>query len=183
MNKTRSVEGISKSYIWSLILKCFYVFMAGIGLTGIIFLISFQQTSGSSYSETFQLLSNIKQHIFLKTLIIYFSGFIFIVVGIVLISLLHSHRIAGPVYRLTEFTKKLSTGDFSNTVTLRKNDTIKPLSAELNHLVMFYKNSTNSLLNSLEEIKKCADHEGEKYITNLADHTENAQEIIGKIRL
>lgn len=179
MNSNGSIEGISKSYIWSLILRCFYVFVAGIGLTGIIFLISFQQTAGSSYSETFQLLSNIKQHIFLKTIIIYFVGFVFIVVGIVLISLLHSHRIAGPVYRLTEFTKNLSAGDFSNTVTLRENDTIKPLSGELNNLVSFYQNVTNSLLNSLQEIKKSSDHDN----ASLSKHTDDAQKIIGQIRL
>lgn len=179
MNSNGPIEGISKSYIWSLVLRCFYVFIAGIGLTGIIFLVSFQQTAGSSYSETFQLLSNIKQHIFLKTITIYFTGFVFIVVGIVLISLLYSHRIAGPVYRLTEFTKQLATGDFSNTVTLRENDTIKPLSGELNNLVEFYKNSTNSLLKSLEEIKKCAEND----VTSLSKHSENAQKIIGQIRL
>ena len=179
MNSNGPIEGISKSYVWSLILRCFYVFIAGIGLTGIIFLISFQQTAGSSYSETFQLLSNIKQHIFLNTIIIYFIGFVFIVVGIILISLLYSHRIAGPVYRLTEFTKQISTGDFSNTVTLRANDTIKPLSGELNNLVSFYQNATNSLLNSVQEIKKYADHDS----AGLSKHTEDAQKIIGQIRL
>jgi nitrogen fixation/metabolism regulation signal transduction histidine kinase len=183
MNSDSTAQGISKAYIWSLTLRCFYLFVAGIGLTGIIFLLSFQQTSGSSYSETFQLLSNIKQHIFLKTIIIYFTGFVFIVVGIVLISLLYSHRIAGPVHRLTEFTKQVSAGDFSNTVTLRENDSIKTLSAELNTLVLFYKDATNALQSSLEEIKKCAAHEGVEYSANLSRHTENAQHIIGQIRL
>ena len=180
MENNNSIEGISTSYIWSLILKCFYVFIGGIGLTGIIFLISFQGTSGSSYSETFQLLSNIKQNIFLKTIIIYFTGFLFIVVGIILISLFYSHRIAGPVYRLTEFTKKISAGDLSSAVSLRQNDTVKPLSREMNNLVDTYKSSLQELLKSVEETKKCIDT---NETANLTKHAEEAQKIIGQIRL
>ena len=54
---------------------------------------------------------------------------IFILIGIIL-----SHRIAGPVYRMGKYIESLMLGDYSRGLTLRKNDEFKPLAYKMTHL-------------------------------------------------
>lgn len=54
---------------------------------------------------------------------------LFILIGIIL-----SHRIAGPVYRMGKYMESLMLGDYSRGLTLRKNDEFKPLAYKMTHL-------------------------------------------------
>ncbi|MFA6636969.1 MAG: methyl-accepting chemotaxis protein [Candidatus Omnitrophota bacterium] len=54
---------------------------------------------------------------------------LFIVIGVIL-----SHRIAGPIYRIGKYIESLMMGDFSRGLTLRKNDEFKVLAVKMTHL-------------------------------------------------
>lgn len=54
---------------------------------------------------------------------------IFIVIGVIL-----SHRIAGPIYRIGKYIESLMTGDYSRGLTLRKNDEFKVLAIKITQL-------------------------------------------------
>ena len=51
------------------------------------------------------------------------------------IGLLISHRIAGPVYRMITFMDKVTGGDYSQRIKLRKNDDLKDLADAINRLI------------------------------------------------
>jgi len=50
----------------------------------------------------------------------------------IIITLLTSHRIAGPLYRLNKDVEQLTSGDLKTTFNLRATDEIKPLAESLN---------------------------------------------------
>jgi methyl-accepting chemotaxis protein len=52
-----------------------------------------------------------------------------------LITLMLSHRVAGPAYRLTKSIKRVISGDFDFTVTLRKRDYLQDVAAGMNDLI------------------------------------------------
>lgn len=54
---------------------------------------------------------------------------LFVVIGVVL-----SHRIAGPVYRIGRYVESLMRGDYSRGLTLRKHDEFKPLAEKMTQL-------------------------------------------------
>lgn len=51
---------------------------------------------------------------------------------IVWISILYSHRIAGPLVRITRALKEIGEGNFDTNITLRKRDELKELAASIN---------------------------------------------------
>lgn len=54
---------------------------------------------------------------------------IFVVIGIIL-----SHRIAGPIYRIGKYVESLKQGDYTHGLTLRKRDEFKPLAQKMSEL-------------------------------------------------
>lgn len=54
---------------------------------------------------------------------------IFVVMGILL-----SHRIAGPIYRISKYIDSLKTGDYSKDIRLRKKDELKGLAEKMTEL-------------------------------------------------
>jgi methyl-accepting chemotaxis protein len=114
-----------------------------------------------------QILSEIATLITLRSLFVILAG----VVVSMIIALLISHRIAGPMFRLKKTLEEIGKGIIPKKVTLRKKDEFKELSDALNSVIE--KIDETSAVNS--EIK-----------TNILKYAENIPEIkneINKIKL
>ena len=60
---------------------------------------------------------------------------IMLIIAAVFYSVLHSHRIAGPLYRLKQSILRLQTGDYNFLVTLRQKDFLKDMADEMNKFI------------------------------------------------
>lgn len=191
MSNEKSTQGISKSYLYNLVLRCAIIFIAGIVLTAVVFFFSVHQQLGSSYRESFLILSQLQKEMLTRSLIIYSLAFLLISGGIIVITLLYSHRVVGPMYRLSMFAKKISSGDLSETVVLRGNDAIQPLADELNNLITDYRNSLDMLAVKTEEFKEEVsladaekeDEERERQLAGLLSKAKELEGIVEKIKL
>ena len=145
-------RGISVSYLRNLIIKCSLIFIGGILLTTVVFFLTVHQPPASSYQESFRVLSQLKQEILAKSIIIYAFAVILIVAGIVFITLMYSHRVVGPMRRISSIAGKISDGDFSETITLRGKDAIQPLADELNDFIAEYRGKVTALKSQVEDL-------------------------------
>jgi len=79
---------------------------------------------------------------------------IFVVIGILL-----SHRIAGPIYRISKYLDDLKAGDYSRDIKLRKKDELKLLAGKLTELCQTLREDKEkkeqNINNALLEIEKC----------------------------
>lgn len=64
---------------------------------------------------------------------------------VVLISVLLSHRIAGPLYRIQRFLKSVANGDLSAKLVLRKGDELQDLAGSINEMTDDLKNRVKKL--------------------------------------
>lgn len=60
---------------------------------------------------------------------------ILLIIAAIFYSVLHSHRIAGPLYRLKQSILRLQTGDYNFLVTLRTKDFLKDMAEEMNKFI------------------------------------------------
>lgn|GEM_PF-308393 len=88
-----------------------------------------------------------------------------LVIGV--LSIFLSHRIAGPEFRLRRTLKGMSSGDYRDSIKLRKNDDLKYLAADINQLALSlsqsmlkFKNITEVLMRDIEIIKKKVETKG-----------------------
>lgn len=64
-----------------------------------------------------------------------FLRLIFLTPLVVLIGLVLSNRIAGPIYRIQKFVKKVHVGDYTEKLSLREKDELQDVATALNSLV------------------------------------------------
>ena len=63
---------------------------------------------------------------------------------IIMIVIVFSHRIAGPIYNIEQRIKKITQGEDIGLIRLRKGDELKELAEAVNKLILIVKDSENS---------------------------------------
>ena len=140
-NKSEAVTPVAETHSYGFILKSSLVVVCGIMFTAFMLYYSLPREGGASYAESYKIISSLRQTILYKAIVIYASTSFFIFVGVLVISLLYSHGIAGPLHRMGMFARKAAEGDFTDTVRLRKHDALHTMAKDLNDIASTYKNT------------------------------------------
>src|SRR5208337_2591168 len=136
-NKSEAV--VAQSYPYRFALRSVAVFVCGVLLTSIAIWFYSYREPAPSYAENYEMLSRLGEKIVLISVIVYAAMSLLTLAGTAVISLLYSHKVAGPLYKLGLFLREVTSGDFSGSVKLRKNDVIHPLAEDINALVSSYR--------------------------------------------
>lgn len=83
-----------------------------------------------------------------------FLRLIFLSPLVILIGLVLSNRIAGPIYRIHKFVKKVHAGDYSEKITLREKDELQDLAAAMNSFVAKLASDRDKRAEGLDELAR-----------------------------
>ncbi len=172
-----SSQVIESSYLRNVVIKCFFIFVAGLIATAAIFYVMMQQPIGPTYGAGFKMLAALQQDIFYKSILIYASTVLLVIICIIVITLLYSHRVAGPVYRLTLFARQLRDGNFQSGVNLRRSDVVQPLAGEMNLMSEKFHRTLNDINWKIDELEQLTDKVGKDEKEKLAKIEERAEKI------
>jgi len=100
------------------------------------------------------------------------------VIIIFIVSIMYSHQTAGPAYKLEKSIQRISEGDLTFQVSLRKNDNLKELAEALNELMDKFR-ATLAKARSLSE--DVSDKLGSMDDENMVALTKSAKELSGLI--
>jgi methyl-accepting chemotaxis protein len=150
--------------------------IAGLISTLAILYATMQQEIGPSYAVGIKMLTGLRQDIFYKAITVFGVTFFFMVTGILILSMLYSHRIAGPLYRLSQFVKKVTEGHLDKRVSLREKDVIHPIAEELNELVTCYHEKLQEINKEIELLETLT-NEMEPDVVNLPQIKKQAKQI------
>jgi len=125
------MQTIPKSYLNGFVVKSTLVFATGAFLTTAALSLAPPERV-LSYADSFRLISELNRELIAKSLTIFFLTFLFMLIGIIILSLMYSHRVAGAVHKLGMHLRDIASGDLSRTVRLRNSDVIHELAADLN---------------------------------------------------
>ena len=94
-----------------------------------------------------------------------------------MVSVIYSHQTAGPAYKLEKSIKRITEGDLTFQVSLRRNDNLKELAAALNELLDKFRTTLSKTKSLTEDISnKLGSLKGdEKYAQIVADSSELRQ--------
>ncbi|MBF0493657.1 MAG: methyl-accepting chemotaxis protein [Candidatus Omnitrophica bacterium] len=98
---------------------------------------------------------------------------VFIIIGILL-----SHRIAGPIYRLGLYVEALKKNDFSRPLTLRKNDELQGLAKKMTELCDCMREKKEARDKIIQEIKSSVDKSGAS-----PEHVKDISEKLEKVKI
>lgn len=182
MNGPQAHQVIDKSHLRRMVTKCALIFMAGLGGTAAIFWLMMRRQIGPTYGEGFRMLAELNRDIFYKSLIIYGSTVLVTMVCIALITLLYSHRVAGPVYRLRLFAGCIGRGDVSGRVSLRQSDVVQPLAVEMNAMNETFRQTVTGVMQELDTLEK-ATGAATADVQAIRDAAGKISALVGRYRL
>ena len=106
------------------------------------------------------------------------------VIIVFMVSIIYSHQTAGPAYKLEKSIKRITDGDLTFQVSLRRNDNLKELAAALNELLDKFRTTltkTKSLTDDINS-KLGSLKDNEKYAQLIEDSSELRQ-LINQFKL
>lgn len=137
----------SYSFTWLLLSYCLALAVGFFSVTGTIIYYKYIQT------EVYASNPNVQWAI----IAFFMSGIVLIfwmVIVIVIVSVMHSHRVAGAVYRMRADIREVLHGDYNLKITLREKDYFKELSEYINEVIaklkLTYKNKEIASDNALD---------------------------------
>lgn len=172
----RRIYFIEKSFQAKFILKfCALVVLGGLFTIGLLYLLAMQSTTVSFVNSRVVVRTTAD---FILPVLIQTVAVITVIVGftMVIVTLLVSHKIAGPLYRLKKVFQELEGGDLSHDFHIRHLDQLQNLAdafdsaiRRLRQKIQAVKDSSRSLGEELNGIQE-------------GDIAENKRELLGKIK-
>ena len=101
------------------------------------------------------------------------------VIIVFIVSIMYSHQIAGPAYKLEKSIQRIASGDLTFEVTLRKNDNLKELAASINGMLSKFRNTLASTRTLSDDIAKKLESMGDD--EKFAQLAKSAKELRGMI--
>ena len=153
----RRIYFIEKNFQTKFILKfCVLIIFAGLLTMGILYLLAMQSTTVSIANSrvVVRTTADFLLPILIQTVIV-----VTIIVGFatIMITLLVSHKIAGPLYRFKKVMEVLREGDFSSDFRIRRLDQLQKLADEFNNMIRTVRQQLNLLKNNFVSLKERLD--------------------------
>ncbi|MDA3786898.1 MAG: hypothetical protein PF503_00140 [Desulfobacula sp.] len=123
-------------------------------ISGLVLYKNLHVPLGPHFGATHIVVTELHDNLLFKTIIINLIFYCITAIGFLLLGVLYSHRIAGPLVKVTRFAEMMGKGKFDQRIDFRKKDVIHSLSAVLNEMSQAYENRCNTLSFNLNELEK-----------------------------
>jgi methyl-accepting chemotaxis protein len=129
------------------------------------------------YGATISLLTQVKESLLITSIAINLIFWILIAVGITLLGIFYSHKIAGPLVRVRRYAATLAEGRFDQRISFREKDVLHPLATALNEVAEGYEGREKRFACQLEELQDALLSLG-----SLSDRSPEKIELMQRIR-
>jgi len=137
---------------------CFFTLLGGAAVVLLLYF-SLSRQLGDSYGSAIYTIYDLK----IRALPLIFASFYSVLIlglvtaAIAAISVLFSHRIAGPLYRLEKNLDAIASGDLTVSTRFRGMDQLSSLADEMNAMVRSLNHASRSVMDSAEDLKAAED--------------------------
>jgi methyl-accepting chemotaxis protein len=150
-----------RNYRLFLYLNSMAIILLGAAITGWGVFWSFPADLGQGYHNVQALVREIGNVLFWRVTILFAVTSFLIILAMVALHLVYSHRIAGPAYRIGLEAARIARGDLSGNIKFRQKDNLTDMADLLNDLASQYRGRITAVRDSLaiidEQSKKVSD--------------------------
>jgi len=171
---------IKREFQRDFIMKFCLVVLAGAFMSGAIIYCMSMSTSTTSFENLRLVIRSTADYILPAVLL---SGIVVIIVtGIaaVFITLMASHKIVGPLYRIEQDIKQFASGNLAQEFNLRQGDEVKPIAEALNSMAHCLRDEVGSLKAAVAELESAAASAGAP--AEVRDKIKDIKARIGRFR-
>jgi len=135
-------------YVYSLVIVLLGVSFAVLGM-----LWSLPDNLGEGYHNVQAMLRGIQQVLSWRITLLYSITTLLIVLAMVVLHLLYSHRIAGPAYRIGMEAAKIAQGNLTGNIRFRQHDNLMDMADSMNNVALRYQEHIKYVQECLSSIE------------------------------
>jgi len=152
----RRIYFIKKNFQFKFILKfCAVIFIGAVISTGLLFLLS-KGTLTSSFHESRLVITNTSLAILPAVIYTNLITLGLITLASIAVTLLVSHKLAGPMFRFEKDLEVIGKGDLTGTTRLRKRDQMTRFAESLNKMTVSLHDKISDIQKDVEQLEKSA---------------------------
>lgn len=183
---------ITKNYLRNFLLLMLLVVLAGTAISAATLYFNIQRPLNMQYGAIISTVTDLKETLLLRSLKINLGFVLLIAAGVGLLTLLYTHRIAGPLFRIRASAKAIAEGRLDTEIRLRQNDAIGSFADTINKMTESYGDRVAGLTSEIEDLKATLEahqmliNEGkdsEATLKKLHDIDSRIQELLQGIKL
>ncbi len=144
--------------------------------SGVILYKNLYVTLSPHYGATHVLLTQVKESLAIKTITINLIFYVFIAIGVIILGILYSHRVAGPLFKVKQYAAMFGEGRFDKRIRFRKKDAIHDLADVLNETARGCQDRKERFAADLKELEKAL-----LALRTLSDKPDEKAELIKKL--
>jgi methyl-accepting chemotaxis protein len=146
-------DQINKEHPKRLFILLLGVFILFTAASAVYLYLDIYKPLSTHYSAIVSIVSDIHETLIVKTLKINLLFFALIAAGILILGILYTHRICGPLKRIKIFAKAVSEGRLDTRVSFREKDAIHPFGDTFNDMMEAQSNTVKKLSAETKELK------------------------------
>jgi len=152
-NSFKPTKIIGKGYLTRLLLFIFCIFIIGSSVSALYLYLDIYKPLSSHYSAVLSIITEIRDSLLIKSIKITAIFYLLILAGIVILGIIYSHRIAGPLYRIKLSAKSIGEGRLDTNIKFRRNDTIHSFANVFNEMTENYNDMVTMLNSEIQQLK------------------------------
>lgn len=152
-NPLKPTEVIRKGYLTRLVLLLICIFIIGTTVSAIYLYLDIYRSLDTHYSAILSIITEIKETLVIRTIKINAFFFLLISAGIVILGILYTHRIAGPLYRIKLYAKMVGEGRLDTDIKFRRKDVIHSFGESFNDMTKSYSDRLTVLISEIQQFK------------------------------
>jgi methyl-accepting chemotaxis protein len=128
-----------------------------------------------------------------RIMLFYLLSGVLTMLGIAIISVFHSHKVAGPLYRVRQVARDIAEGKLYQRVKFREGDALHPLAGSINSALErmsvrqeLLVDEFNRLETACEKIKNClkkGEKPGQELFSEIDEARKEINEMLGEVKL
>jgi methyl-accepting chemotaxis protein len=144
---------ISRKHPQNLFVLLFGIFMLFAVSSAVYLYLDIYRPLSTHYSAIVTIASDLHETLTIQTLKINVLFFGLITAGILMLGILYTHRVCGPLERVKIFAKAVSEGRMDSRICFREKDAIHTLGENLNNMTEVYGHTVVSLASEIKELR------------------------------
>ena len=187
----KSRDIIGRNYLRNFLLAFLLVLMVGIAVSAVTLYLNIHQPLDTHYSAALSIMSDLKDTLITRSLIISAILSFMMLLGLLILGILYTHRIAGPLYRVKVAAKSISNGYLGEKITLRRKDVIHSFAEDVNELADTYSNTVKLIKSDVHQLKDAVnevknlpdDKKGESAVKRISDINGHINSLFEQLKL
>ncbi|MEK6527890.1 MAG: hypothetical protein AAB089_07515 [Nitrospirota bacterium] len=149
----KPTEVIRKGYLTRFLLLLICIFFIGTITSTIYLYLDIYRPLNTHYSAILSIITEIKETLIIRTLRINAFFFLLISAGIVILEIMYTHRIAGPLLRIKLYAKMAGEGRLDTDIKFRHKDAINSFGESFNNMTKRYSDRVTMLISEIQQFK------------------------------